>query len=105
MSHVLIKGFDPLKDDALKVMDIDGKIINEKLDPKLKKETLLKDIICQVGRTGAITPMAILEPVYVAGSKISKTTLHNEDYIKENDIRKRKIIHQQKYNIYKYIKI
>ena len=40
-----------------------------------------------MGRTGAITPMAILEPVYVAGSKISKTTLHNEDYIKENDIR------------------
>ena len=55
--------------------------------PPEKKETLLKEIACQVGRTGAITPMAILEPVYVAGSKISKTTLHNEDYIKENDIR------------------
>ncbi len=55
--------------------------------PPEKKETLLKDIVCQVGRTGAITPMAILEPAYVAGSKISKTTLHNEDYIKENDIR------------------
>lgn len=55
--------------------------------PPEKKETLLKEIKCQVGRTGAITPMAILEPVYVAGSKISKTTLHNEDYIKEKDIR------------------
>ena len=55
--------------------------------PPEKKETLLKDIICQVGRTGAITPMAILDPIYVAGSKISKTTLHNEDYIKQNDIR------------------
>lgn len=55
--------------------------------PPEKKETLLKNITCQVGRTGAITPMAILEPVYVAGSKISKTTLHNEDYIKQNDIR------------------
>lgn len=55
--------------------------------PPEQKETLLKDIVCQVGRTGAITPMAILEPVYVAGSKISKTTLHNEDYIKDNDIR------------------
>ncbi len=54
--------------------------------PPEKKETLLKDIVCQVGRTGAITPMAILEPVYVAGSKISKTTLHNEDYIKEKGI-------------------
>lgn len=37
--------------------------------PPEKKETLLKDIVCQVGRTGAITPMAILDPVYVAGSK------------------------------------
>ena len=55
--------------------------------PPEKKETLLKDIVCQVGRTGAITPMAILEPINVAGSKISKTTLHNEDYIKERDIR------------------
>jgi len=55
--------------------------------PPEKKETKIKDIICQVGRTGAITPMAILEPVVVAGSKISKTTLHNEDYIKERDIK------------------
>ena len=55
--------------------------------PPEKKETKLKDIVCQVGRTGAITPMAILEPVVVAGSKISKTTLHNEDYIKQKDIR------------------
>ncbi len=55
--------------------------------PPEKKRTKLKDIICQVGRTGAITPMAILEPVVVAGSKISKTTLHNEDFIKERDIR------------------
>ena len=55
--------------------------------PPEKKETKIKDIVCQVGRTGAITPMAILEPVVVAGSKISKTTLHNEDYIKERDIR------------------
>ena len=45
---------------------------------KKSKETLLKDIICQVGRTGVITPMAILEPVKVAGSTISKTTLHND---------------------------
>ena len=54
--------------------------------PPEKKETLLKDIVCQVGRTGAITPMAILEPVKVAGSTISKTTLHNEDFIKEKDL-------------------
>ncbi|MBQ3408364.1 MAG: NAD-dependent DNA ligase LigA [Clostridia bacterium] len=54
--------------------------------PPEQKETLLKDIICQVGRTGAITPMAILEPVKVAGSTISKTTLHNEDFVKEKDL-------------------
>ena len=55
--------------------------------PPEQKETILKDIICQVGRTGAITPMAILEPVKVAGSTISKTTLHNEDFIKEKDLK------------------
>ena len=55
--------------------------------PPEKKETILKDIVCQVGRTGVITPMAILEPVKVAGSTISKTTLHNEDFIKEKDLK------------------
>jgi len=55
--------------------------------PPEKKETILKDIICQVGRTGVITPLAILEPVVVAGSTISKTTLHNEDFIKEKDLK------------------
>ena len=55
--------------------------------PPERKETKLKDIVCQVGRTGVITPMAILEPVKVAGSTISKTTLHNEDFIKEKDLK------------------
>ena len=55
--------------------------------PPETKETKVKDIICQVGRTGVITPMAILEPVKLAGSTISKTTLHNEDFIKEKDLR------------------
>ena len=55
--------------------------------PPEKKETKLKEIICQVGRTGVITPMAILEPVKVAGSTISKTTLHNEDFIKEKELK------------------
>ncbi len=55
--------------------------------PPEQKETILKDIICNVGRTGVITPMAVLEPVVVAGSKISKTTLHNEDFIKEKDLK------------------
>ena len=55
--------------------------------PPEQKETILKEIALQVGRTGAITPMAILEPVKVAGSTISKTTLHNEDFIKEKDLK------------------
>lgn len=55
--------------------------------PPERKETLLKDITCQVGRTGAITPMAILEPIKLAGSTISKTTLHNEDFIIAKDLK------------------
>ena len=49
--------------------------------------TRVKDIICTVGRTGQVTPSAILEPVRVMGSLISKATLHNEDYILSKDIR------------------
>jgi len=55
--------------------------------PPEQKETTLKDIVCQVGRTGSLTPMAILEPIVVAGSKISKTTLHNEDFVREKDLK------------------
>lgn len=50
-------------------------------------ETKLKDITIQVGRTGALTPVAELEPVFLAGSTISRATLHNEDEIKRKDIR------------------
>lgn len=49
--------------------------------------TKLKDIIFTVGRTGNITPNAVLEPVKVQGSTISRATLHNEDFIKSKDIR------------------
>lgn len=55
--------------------------------PPERKETKIIDIVTQVGRTGQVTPMAILEPVRVAGSLISKTTLHNFDYIEQKDIR------------------
>lgn len=54
--------------------------------PPEQKETKIIDIVCNVGRTGVITPLAILEPVKVAGSTISKTTLHNQDFIKEKGI-------------------
>jgi DNA ligase (NAD+) len=50
-------------------------------------ETKLNSITIQVGRTGALTPVAELEPVFLAGSIISRATLHNEDYIREKDIR------------------
>ena len=49
--------------------------------------TKLVDIIFTVGRTGQITPNAVLEPVIVAGSTISRATLHNEDYVKEKDLK------------------
>jgi len=50
-------------------------------------QTRLRDITVQVGRTGALTPVAELEPVFLAGSTISRATLHNEDYIRQKDIR------------------
>ena len=49
--------------------------------------TKLKDIIFTVGRTGQITPNAVLDPVIVAGSTISRATLHNEDYVLEKDLK------------------
>ena len=49
--------------------------------------TRLKDIIFSVGRTGQVTPNAVLEPVILMGSTISAATLHNEDYVRENDFR------------------
>lgn len=55
--------------------------------PPEQKETKLVDIKMQVGRTGQVTPMAILTPVRLAGSLISKTTLHNFDYVKQKDIK------------------
>ena len=48
--------------------------------------TKLKDIIFTVGRTGKITPNAVLEPVRVAGSLVQRATLHNEDFIKEKEL-------------------
>ncbi len=64
--------------------------------PPEEVTTKLKDIIFTVGRTGKITPNAILEPVKVQGSTISRATLHNEDFIKEKDIRIGDIVYLRK---------
>ena len=55
--------------------------------PPEVKETLLRDIIITVGRTGVLTPNAVLEPVRLAGTTVSRATLHNRDFIRERDVR------------------
>ena len=55
--------------------------------PPEEKETLLKEIEINVGRTGAITPVAIFEPVLLAGTSVGRAVLHNQEFISEKDIR------------------
>jgi len=55
--------------------------------PAVEKTTIVKDIILQVGRTGAITPVAELEPTFIDGSTVSRATLHNFDEIKRLDLK------------------
>ena len=56
-----------------------------KYEPE-RAETLVEDIIIQVGRTGRLTPLAVLRPVRLAGTTVGKATLHNQDYIDSKDI-------------------
>lgn len=95
-----------LRDDL--AFDIDGAVVKENLlsrreelgetsntprwavaykYPPEKKLTKLTDIVIQVGRTGVLTPNAVLEPVRLAGTTVSRATLHNIDFITEKDIR------------------
>lgn len=55
--------------------------------PAEQARTQIKDVIVQVGRTGVLTPVAVLEPVKLAGTTVKRASLHNFDYIKERDIR------------------
>jgi len=55
--------------------------------PAEQKETTIKDIVIQIGRTGVLTPNAVFEPVQVSGSTVGRATLHNIDFIKSKDIR------------------
>ena len=55
--------------------------------PPEVKQTLLKDIVITVGRTGVLTPKAVLTPVRLAGTTVTNATLHNQDFITEKDIR------------------
>ena len=55
--------------------------------PPEKKESRVMDIVVQVGRTGVLTPKAVLEPVRLAGTTVTNATLHNQDYVTEKDIR------------------
>ena len=54
--------------------------------PPEQKQTRLLDIVIQVGRTGVLTPNAVLEPVHISGVTVGRATLHNKDFIKERDI-------------------
>lgn len=55
--------------------------------PPQQEQTVVKDIVVGVGRTGALTPVAVLEPVRVGGVEVGRATLHNEDEIKKKDVR------------------
>jgi DNA ligase (NAD+) len=55
--------------------------------PAEQAVTVVEDIIVSVGRTGVLTPTAVLKPVRLAGSTVSRATLHNEDYIRDKDVR------------------
>lgn len=107
----IVCGYDEERDLRSKVpYDIDGIVLKvndladwQRIPPKAKApgyaivhkpipwitpaETVLKAITVQVGRTGVLTPVAELEPVFIQGSTISRATLHNEDEIRRKDVR------------------
>lgn len=93
---IVIKVNDIIMQDALGYTARSPKWATAYKFPATRVTTKLIDIKFTVGRTGKITPNAILEPVRVAGSTVSRATLHNEDYIKDKDIRVGDIVVLQK---------
>ncbi len=84
---VVIK-IDPLK--AQKKLGVTGKNYRWAIAYKFaaeRVETVVRDITVQIGRTGVLTPVAELDPVFVAGSTISRATLHNQEEIERKDVR------------------
>ena len=66
-----------------------------KYPPEIK-ETVVEDIVIQVGRTGVLTPKAVVRPVRLAGTTVTNATLHNQDFISERDIRIGDTVHIRK---------
>lgn len=66
-----------------------------KYPPEIK-ETVVEDIVIQVGRTGVLTPKAVVRPVRLAGTTVTNATLHNQDFITERDIRIGDTVHVRK---------
>ncbi len=66
-----------------------------KYPPEIK-ETVVEDIVIQVGRTGVLTPKAVVRPVRLAGTTVTNATLHNQDFITERDIRIGDTVHIRK---------
>lgn len=64
--------------------------------PPEVKETIVEDIVVQVGRTGVLTPKAVVKPVRLAGTTVTNATLHNQDFIRERDIRIGDTVHIRK---------
>ncbi len=116
MPYKILKGYENIKNEIERInnsrgeygFDIDGAVIKlndlkqrELLGstakfpkwavafkyPPEEKESRVKNIVIQVGRTGVLTPKAELEPVLLAGTTVTSATLHNQDYIIEKDVR------------------
>lgn len=82
-----------IKVDQLSMRDVLGQTakfpkwaVAYKYPPEIKS-TVVEDIVVQVGRTGVLTPKAVVRPVYLAGTTVTNATLHNQDFITERDIR------------------